>query len=572
MQYRWRTLPEPQPSTVNALQQQLGIDPALCTILAQRGISTFEEARQWFRPQLSHLHDPFLMLNMATAVERINTAIAQNERILIYGDYDVDGTTAVSLMYSFLKKHYPHLDTYIPDRYKEGYGVSLTGIDYAEDNGMSLIIALDCGIKAIDKVEYASSKGIDFIICDHHRPGATIPKAVAVLDPKQEDCEYPFDELSGCGVGFKLVQALCKAWQLPDEEWHPLLDLLAISIGADIVPIVGENRVLAYFGLQLINSTPRAGIKLLIDLSGKKTKALTITDVVFMIGPRINAAGRISHGRLAVELLTGEDINGLEDLSKTINEHNNERKELDSNITLSALEMIATEADPNRRSTVVFDKTWHKGVIGIVASRLIENHYRPTIVFTESNGVLAGSARSVKGFDIYNALDQCSDVLEQFGGHMYAAGMTLKKERYEAFRQRFEEVVQRNILPDQLTPEIEIDCTVELSSLNFKFYRVMMQMAPFGPQNMAPTFQTHNLLDAGSKVVGADQTHLRLVLREPKSGVVLTGIAFGMADKISILRAGKPVSVAYHLDENEFNGNVNLQMRVKDVKLTEELA
>ncbi len=572
MHYRWRQIPNPTSSTVDLLEKKLGIDRALCTILAQRGISAFDEAKAWFRPQLSDLHDPFLMLNMDKAVARINSAIQQNERIMIYGDYDVDGTTAVSLLYSFLRKHYNNIDTYIPDRYKEGYGISLAGIDYAEDNGISLIIALDCGIKAIKQVNYAAEKGIDFIICDHHRPGDTVPAAAAVLDPKQENCHYPFDELSGCGVGFKLVQGLCKDWNLADNEWHPLMDLLAISIGADIVPIVGENRILAYYGLKLINSKPRAGIQLLVELTGKKTKDLTITDVVFMIGPRINAAGRISHGRLAVELLTGDDTKVIEELSQIINDHNTERKELDSNITASALEMIANQNEIDRKSTVVFDKNWHKGVIGIVASRLIETYYRPTVVFTESNGVLAGSARSVKGFDVYNALDQCSDVLEQFGGHMYAAGMTLKKERYEEFRQRFEEAVKSSILPEQLIPEIEIDCEVGFANLDFKFYRILKQMAPFGPQNMTPTFQTNGLVDTGySKAVGADQTHLRVVLKDPKSNITLTGIGFGMAEKMELIKSGKPLSVAYHLEENEYNGNVSLQMRIKDVKLTEEL-
>lgn len=572
MHYRWRKLPDPSLSTIESLQSTLGIAPALCKILAQRGISTFESAKNWFRPQLSDLHDPFLMLNMDKAVARINAAIEGNERIMIYGDYDVDGTTAVSLVFSFLHKHYENIDTYIPDRHKEGYGVSLAGIDYAEDNGISLIIALDCGIKAIKQVNYAAEKNIDFIICDHHRPGETIPPAAAVLDPKQENCNYPFDELSGCGVGFKLVQALCIDWKLPDSEWLPLVDLLAISIGADIVPIVGENRILAHYGLKLINSNPRAGIKLLIELTGKKTKDLTITDVVFMIGPRINAAGRVAHGRLAVELLTGEDASLIEELSQTINNHNTDRRELDSNITISALAMIEEQNELQRKSTVVFDKTWHKGVIGIVASRLIETHYRPTIVFTESNGVLAGSARSVKGFDVYNALDQCSDVLEQFGGHMYAAGMTLSIDRYEEFRQRFEEAVQSSIKPEHLVPEIEIDCEVEFADLDFKFYRILAQMAPFGPQNMTPTFQTNGLLDTGqSKAVGADQTHLRVVLKDPKSNVTLTGIGFGMADKMNLVKSGKPISVAYHLEENEYNGQISLQMRIKDVKLTEEL-
>lgn len=573
MHFRWRKIPDPDPSIIESLRADLGIDPDLCMILAQRGISNFDEAKVYFRPQLAHLHDPFLMLNMDKAVARISQAIKNNERILIYGDYDVDGTTAVSLVFSFLRKHYPHLDTYIPDRYKEGYGISLKGIDYAEDNGISLIIALDCGIKAIAQVDYATEKGIDFIICDHHRPGNDIPKAAAVLDPKQTDCNYPFDELSGCGVGFKLVQALCKSWHLPDSEWYPLLDLLAISIGADIVPIVGENRVLAYYGLELINSKPREGIRLLIELSAKEKKKLTITDVVFLLGPRINAAGRISHGRLAVELLTGEDPAAIEELSKTINDHNTERKELDGNITTSALKMIEELKEQDRKTTVLFHQSWHKGVIGIVASRLIESYYRPTIVFTESNGVLAGSARSVKGFDVYNALDCCSDILEQFGGHMYAAGMTLKKERYELFRHRFEEIVKDSIQPEHLIPEIEIDCEVTLAQLTPKFNRILKQFAPFGPQNMTPTFQTNNLVDTGfSKVVGSDQSHLRVVLKDPASGITLTGIGFGMAEKIEIIKSGKPISVAYHLEENEFNGQVSLQMRLKDVKLTGEVS
>ena len=378
------------------------------------------------------------------------------------------------------------MDTYIPDRYKEGYGISTAGIDYADDNGISLIIALDCGIKAIDKVAYATEKGIDFIIGDHHRPGPEIPAAAAVLDPKQENCNYPYDELSGCGVGFKLVQALCIDWELPDTEWHPLLDLLAISIGADIVPITGENRVLAYYGLQKINNKPREGIRLLKELSGRDKKVMTITDVVFMIGPRINAAGRIAHGRLAVDLLTEENQERIAELSEIINNHNTERKELDSTITTSALKMIEELQETDRHTTVLFDKNWHKGVIGIVASRLIESYYRPTIVFTESKGVLAGSARSVKNFDIYNALDECSDVLEQFGGHMYAAGMTLREERFELFKKRFEEVVQRSIQPEQLIPEIEIDTVLRFADITPGFYKILKQFAPFGPQKYDP--------------------------------------------------------------------------------------
>lgn len=572
MNYRWQTIPEPDPNVVSKLHEDLGISTVLCAMLAQRGINSFEQAKAYFRPSLADLHDPLLMKDMKQAVERINQAIESGERILIYGDYDVDGTTAVSLVFSFLRNHYDQLDTYIPDRYNEGYGISLMGIDYAEDNGISLIIALDCGIKAVDQVQYASKKNIDFIICDHHRPGAEIPKAVAVLDPKQQDCNYPFDELSGCGVGFKLVQALCKDWSLTDEEWLPLLDLLAISIGADIVPIVGENRVLAFYGLQIINSSPREGIRLLVELTGKQHKTLTITDVVFLLGPRINAAGRISHGRLAVDLLTHKQPEVIAELSQTINDHNTERKELDSSITLSALSRIEELQEQEYKTTVLFDGTWHKGVIGIVASRLIETYYRPTVIFTESNGVLAGSARSVKGFDVYNALDQCSDVLEQFGGHMYAAGMTLQKERFGLFRERFEEVVQKSIKPEQLIPEVEIDQVVKFIDITPKFFRILQQFAPFGPQNMTPIFRTDNLQDTGySKVVGSDSTHLRVVLREPKSGLTLSGIGFGMADKFELIRSGEPISVAYHLDENEYNGKVSLQMRIKDIKLTRDL-
>lgn len=572
MQFRWNKLPEPSSSIVDVLQSQLGIQEALCKILARRGTHTFEQAKNWFRPTLSDLHDPFLMLNMRKAVDRINQAIQKKERILIYGDYDVDGTTAVSLLYSFLHSHYDQIDTYIPDRYKEGYGVSLAGIDYAEDNGLGLIIALDCGVKAIEQVDYALKKGIDFIICDHHRPGVNLPMAAAILDPKQENCNYPFDELSGCGVGFKLVQALCVDWKLGDEEWLPLLDLLAISIGADIVPMVGENRVMAYHGLKRVNNQPREGIKQLIELTGKKNTVLTITDVVFMLGPRINAAGRIAHGRLAVELLTSGSGAAIEQLSKTIDEHNSERRELDSSITKAALERIKSLNEEERLSTVVFDASWHKGVIGIVASRLIETYYRPTVVFTKSKDVLAGSARSVQGFDVYNALEQCKDVLEQFGGHMYAAGMTLKEEHFELFKSRFEEIVKETIQPDQLVPQINIDAEVSFEDLTPKFYRILKQMAPFGPQNMTPVFQTNHLLDTGySKVVGADQTHLRVVLKDPNSGKKLTGIGFGMAEKIQLVHSGKPLSVAYHLDENEYNGTVSLQMRIQDIKLTEEL-
>ena len=571
MNYRWNNLPQAPQTIIDKLKAQLGINSTLCSILAQRGITDFDTAKDFFRPSLKSLHDPFLMKDMDKAVDRIQKAIDNKESILIYGDYDVDGTTAVSLVQSFLIKHYPHIDTYIPDRYKEGYGISTAGIDYASDNDIGLIIALDCGIKAVDKVEYARGKNIDFIICDHHRPGSDIPNAAAVLDPKRSDCSYPYDELSGCGVGFKLVHALCKKWKLPDSEWACLLDLLAISIGADIVPITGENRIMAYHGLHLINQNPRPGIALLKELAGKRDQTMTITDVVFLIGPRINAAGRISHGHLAVELLTGSDFSRIEELSKIINDHNNERKELDSSITEAALKMIEESGEQDRYSTVVFESSWHKGVIGIVASRLIENYYRPTIVFTESKGILAGSARSVNGFDIYNALEGCSDILEQFGGHMYAAGMTLKSDRFETFKQRFEEIIRSTIKPEQRIPQIDIDATVTFPELTDKFYKILKQFAPFGPHNMQPTFRTDNLVDAGSRIVGSDGTHLRIVLKDPTSGITLTGIGFGMADKLPQIQSGQSISIAYHLEENHFNGNVSLQMRAKDIKLTSKV-
>jgi len=571
LNYRWNLVPDADPSVVRELQSSLGIHPKLCEILAKRGIESFKAAKSFFRPKLSDLHNPFLMKDMDKAVSRIEAAIKASERIMIYGDYDVDGTTAVSLVYSFLRNHYDQLDTYIPDRYKEGYGISTAGIDYASDNEISLIIALDCGIKAIDKVEYAQQKGIDFIIGDHHRPGNEIPNAVAVLNPKRKDCIYPYDELSGCGVGFKLVQALCESWTLPEEEWQSLLDLLAISIGADIVPITGENRVLAYYGLELINANPRLGIRLLKEISGKENQVMTITDVVFLLGPRINAAGRIAHGHLAVEMLSSTSETTVKELCETINDHNNDRKELDSSITQSALEMIKKDGEEDRFSTVVFNEGWHKGVIGIVASRLIENHYRPTIVFTESNGVLAGSARSVIGFDVYEALTECSHILEQFGGHMYAAGMTLRRERFNEFKDHFENTVKNRITEEQRTPQIEVDAILRFRDISPVFYNIIKQMAPFGPQNLSPVFQTDSLRDRGSRVVGKDSTHLRVVLQENESSISFTGIAFGMAEKLELLQSGLPVSICYHIDENEYRGQKSLQLRIKDIKLSREV-
>ena len=569
MEYQWKLKPSPSREKILKLQHALGIDPLLCKLLLQRNVSDFASAKAFFRPDLSALGKPFAMRDMDRAVERINTAIAAGEHILIYGDYDVDGTTSVALMYSFLNKHYKLLDTYIPDRYKEGYGISRAGIDYADDNGISLIIALDCGIKALSQVAYAKEKGIDFIICDHHRPGETLPDAVAVLDPKRADCAYPYDELSGCGVGFKLVQALCLDWGLEEDAWMDLLDLLAISIGADIVPITGENRILAYHGLRIINERPRKSIQYLKKIAGREDRSMDITDVVFMLAPRINAAGRISHGNKAVALLISEDEEELEKLSKEINEHNLERKSLDKNITAAALEMLQREE--KLHSTVVYDPNWHKGVIGIVASRLIEQYYKPTIVFTESNGVLAGSARSVHDFDIYAALSDCEDILEQFGGHKYAAGMTLKPERLEEFKERFENVVAGSIEHSQKTPGLEIDTSISFKDIDHKLYRILNQFAPHGPGNLAPLFQTDKLVDSGSKIVGADKSHLKLDLVEASSGRRIKGIAFGMADKLELLKSGSRVSVVYHLVENEWNGRRNLELMVKDIKPDSEL-
>jgi single-stranded-DNA-specific exonuclease len=565
---RWVQKAIPNPNTIETLSQELGIDTHLAHLLAQREVNTFEQARSFFRPNLNQLHDPFLMKGMNEAVNRIEKAIAGNENILIYGDYDVDGTTAVSLVYSYLSQIYDRLDTYIPDRYTEGYGVSFQGIDYADDNDISLIIALDCGIKAVDKVAYAAEKGIDFIICDHHNPGAEIPAAVAVLDPKQFDCTYPYKELSGCGVGFKLMQALHQKRGGYFQELIPLLDLLAISIGADIVPITGENRTLAYFGLEVLNSNPRPGLRALMAVSGKDQ--FSITNVVFILGPRINAAGRIEHGKKAVELLTGANAEALLDLASAIDDHNKTRKDLDRGITEQALQMIVDKDLIHRKTTVLYEETWHKGVIGIVASRLIEKYHRPTVIITKSGDKLAGSARSVPGFDLYEALEQCSETLIQFGGHKYAAGMTLLEENFMAFRDRFEAVVHERIDPALLTPLIEYDLEIKLADITDKFYRILKQFEPHGPGNLSPTFVTHNLKDTGwAKGVGQDEAHLKFQAVEAETGTKMSGIAFSFGHLAEEIKNGRPFSIAYHVEENHWNGNVSLQLMVKDLKLEE---
>ena len=560
----WVAKPEPNNADVRGLADSLGIDAHLTALLVHRGVTNFEEARSFFRPSLDDLHDPFLMADMAAAVSRIERAIRDRENILIYGDYDVDGTTAVSLVSSYFKTIYDLIDTYIPDRYSEGYGISFQGIDYAEDNNISLIIALDCGVKAVDKVAYANEKNIDFIICDHHNPGEKLPEAIAVLDPKRKDCNYPYKELSGCGVGFKLVQAFHQKNGGNFEELIPLLDLLAISIGADIVPITGENRVLTHFGLIQLNSNPRPGIKALMETANKDI--FNITNVVFILGPRINAAGRIKHGKLAVQLLTGTDEAEVQKLAQKVNEQNTTRKTLDKGITEEALTMVSAQS--HKVSTVVYRENWHKGVIGIVASRLIETYYKPTIVLTKSNGKLAGSARSVHGFDLYAALEKCSDALEQFGGHMYAAGMTLPEENLERFTELFEDAVRNSITPEQQTPRITYDLTVQLADLTPKFFRVLRQFEPFGPGNLSPIFLTKNLKDSGwAKGVGAESDHLKFEALEEQSGIKLSGIAFGFGHLAEELKVGKPFDVVYHLEENIWNGNSSLQLMVKDLKL-----
>ncbi|MBV1888443.1 MAG: single-stranded-DNA-specific exonuclease RecJ [Urechidicola sp.] len=562
---RWILKEQPNVEKVNALSKSLGVDILISKLLVQRGIETFDEAKHFFRPNLNDLHNPYLMKDMDVAVVRIEKAIASNENILVYGDYDVDGTTAVSLMSSYLLSLHPNVASYIPDRYEEGYGISFKGIDFANDNDFSLIIALDCGIKAIDKVAYATDKGIDFIICDHHRPGNEIPKAIAVLDPKREDCEYPYDELCGCGVGFKLIQALAVNQRQTLNDLIPYLDLVATAIAADIVPMTGENRVLAYHGLQVINKNPRVGIKALIRQLDRKE--LTITDVVFVIAPRINAAGRMKHGQHAVNILTETDLDEAVKLASGIEKFNSDRKELDKNITDEALRQIKETNEEQNFSTVVYHKNWHKGVIGIVASRLIETYYRPTLVFTKSGDNYAASARSVKGFDVYNAIDQCSEFVEQFGGHKYAAGLTLLPENYENFKSKFEEVV-KNSMPDELkTPQLSINSEIELGEISPKLFRVLKQFAPFGPQNMHPVFMASGLRDNGyGKQVGADKTHLKLNVVDGVDQKTYNAIGFGLGDKLSLTGNGNSFNVAFTIDENHWNGNISLQLMLKDLK------
>lgn len=562
MEKRWVHKEEPEEEIIGELSKSLNINSYLTKILIQRGIGTFDSAKDFFRPSLKKLHDPFLMKNMDVAVNRLTDAIFNEEKILLYGDYDVDGTTSVSLLFLFLKQFSQKIEFYIPDRYTEGYGISEKGISHAIENKFDLVIALDCGIRAIDRALQAKEGGIDLIICDHHIPGDELPEAFAILDQKQKDCTYPFKELSGCGVGFKLLEGFCQQNTIDKEKLFDFLDLLAVSIGCDIVPIVGENRILAHYGLKKLNQSPSAGLASLIEISGKKNR-LSITDVVFSLGPRINAAGRLSHAKESVNLLIG-DQSETSAFADNLNTKNLERREFDQSITNEALEMIA-EMPEGKKSTVLFKQSWHKGVIGIVASRCIEHHYRPTIILTESKGKATGSARSVDGFDIHAAITKCADLLDQFGGHMYAAGLTMPVENIEKFKTRFENVVSKSILPEQLIPKIEIDTDIPLSDLTFKTLSIMDQMAPFGPQNLSPVFGTKNVTVTTLPKVLKDK-HLKGAVVEVGKKKQYEFIGFGLADKLDKIEVGVPFEIAYHLEENNYRGNKTLILNLKDIR------
>ena len=593
METRWILNKSVDNQQVTEIAKALNIDEHLATLLVQRDITTFDEAKVFFRPSLSQLHDPFLMKDMDQAVDRVVNAINNGEKILIYGDYDVDGTTAVALVYTYLKKFFKKkkIEFYIPDRYDEGYGISFKGIDYAADNDFKLVIALDCGIKAVERIQYANEKGVDFIICDHHRAGDKLPEAVAVLDPKRSDCTYPYKELSGCGVGFKLITALSMRLGLPIEGVYELLDLLAVSIAADIVPITGENRVLAYYGLKQLNKKPRPGIEAILQHANiyrreedpdrvdggndnALTRELTISDLVFLIGPRINAAGRIDKASDSVRLLLAEKHEHALKLAANINELNDTRRELDNGITEEALNMIADDEElRNARSTVIFNENWHKGVIGIVASRLTDYYYRPTIVLTRANDLITGSARSIKNFDIYDAIDHCSDLLEHFGGHKYAAGLSMKPENVDEFRRRFEEYIREHLTVEELVPELEVDLKINFHDITAKFMRILNQFAPFGPGNSAPVFWSDNIIDAGgSRPVGGHK-HLKLTVRQlgDDERNVFSGIAFQKGDLFSRIHSGEPFSICYNLEYNYWQGKTTLQLNVKDIKFKENI-
>lgn len=571
---KWMLKEAADTEKVVRLSAELGIDSVLAALLVQRGVDTFEQARAFFRPELSSLHDPFLMKDMDKAVERLDKALSSGEKILVYGDYDVDGTTAVSLVYSFLRDLTGKADFYIPDRYDEGYGVSTKGIDWAAKNGFTLIITLDCGIKAIDKVAYAASLGIDVIICDHHLPESDLPDAVAILDPKRVDCSYPFDDLSGCGVGFKLVHAYSIRKDLPFDSLKPLLDLLVVSIAADLVSVVGENRILAHFGLMQLNRAPRKGLLAIINLSNLEESHVSIDDIVFKIGPRINAAGRMETGRLAVELLTATDDKEAAIIASQINDNNNERKNIDREITKEAIEMVQSHnCLAYENATIVYNPDWNKGVIGIVASRLVEAFYKPTFVLTMSNGFVTGSARSVRGFDLYDAIGRCADLLENFGGHIYAAGLTLKEENLPEFAARIEKYVGERMTEDMTVPLIDVDADLNFSQITPKFFRILKQFQPFGPGNNAPVFRTENVYDDGNgRKVGPAAQHLKLeLIQESQPYRQIPAIAFNMSDFFEYIKSGNPVDVCYSVVENYYRGNSNIQLRIKDMREREDL-
>ena len=564
MQKRWNILPD-DPAAAALLQQSLGIHPVLCQILCQRGMDTFDKAKDYFRPRLDQLHDPWLMKDMDKAVRRIRAAMNQSEKILVFGDYDVDGTTAVASMYSFLKQVHPLVEFYIPHRYREGYGVSRAGIDFAHENGFTLIVSLDCGIKSVDLISYAKELGIDFVVCDHHLPDTQLPPAVAILNPKQPGCPYPYKELCGCGVGFKLISALVKELGLPEETAHRYVDLVATAIAADIVPITGENRVLAFYGLKRANENPNNGIRALSHLSGLQ-KTMHINNLVFMIAPRVNAAGRMDDARKAVQLFIAGTYEEALHFAELLHSDNTDRKEADSTITQEALALIAAnEKWVSSKSTVLFQPHWHKGVVGIVASRLIEHYYRPTIVLTLSGDYVAGSARSVPGFNLYEAIPACREHLLGYGGHFAAAGMTLEQDKVDAFRDKFEEVIAGTIAPELLIPEIVIDAEISFADITWPFYNILGQMEPFGPENMRPVFIARRVMDTGFSRIVKEQ-HLRFSLHQ--NGITLTGIGFGMADQWPLLAQKQPVDIVFKLDVTEWNDQKSLQLRVIDVRAT----
>ena len=555
--------------TITSLASELGVDRPLAQLLIQRNINTYKEAKDFFRPDLANLHDPFLMKNMDVAIQRIQEAIREGEKVMIYGDYDVDGTTAVALVYSYFKEYFKDIDYYIPDRYEEGYGISLKGIDYAAQGGFSLIIALDCGIKAVDKVDYAREKGVEFIICDHHNPGNEIPNAVAVLDPKQEGCPYPYKDLSGCGVGLKLVQAFGIKTGLDANTIYDSLDLVVVSIASDIVPITGENRILAHFGLKKLNDDPSIGMKAIKEVAGIDRKGITIEDIVFKIGPRINAAGRMESGKKSVDLLVCDKGSDAKIISKKINIFNLDRRNIDTEITRQAIDMIQSDASlKERNSTVLYNPDWHKGVIGIVASRLLDHFYKPTVILTKSSGLVTGSARSVNGFDLYQAIESCNDLLENFGGHKYAAGLTMKVQNLPKFRERFEKIVSETIDPEQLIPVVEIDTELQLTDITEKFFRIIKQFEPFGPENISPVFLSENVVDNGyGRTVGNNGEHLKLTLIQEKNPFkVFPAIGFHQGSYFGKINKGAPFDICYQLMENEYRGRVSLQINLLDMK------